>query len=150
MSFIPAVTFGIPRDIPKPAIICHVGTSERQCAYCGKLCEESAFGVALTTEAKVYRRRKCRDCYRNTKYALIERHYKWLAEYKQGKGCSRCGIKDPRVLDFHHREKKDKLFGIGGFRREVGFQKLKDEIEKCIVVCANCHRVLHDEERRGK
>ena len=126
-----------------------MGTSERQCAYCGKLCAESAFGVALTTSAKVYRRRKCRDCYRNTKQALIARHYEWLSGYKRERGCYRCGLKDPRVLDFHHRSKKDKLFGIGGLRREVGFQRLSEEIKKCEVVCANCHRIVHDEIRKN-
>ncbi len=62
----------------------------------------------------------------------------------------RCGIKDPRVLDFHHVNGKDKLFGIGGFRRAVGFEQIKKEIEKCEVVCANCHRIVHDEQRREK
>jgi len=109
---------------------------------------ESAFGVALTKPEKVYRRRKCRDCYRSTKQILIQRHYKWLSEYKRERGCYKCGTKDHRVLDFHHRDEKAKIFGIGGFRREVGFQRLKDEIEKCEVVCANCHRILHDEIRR--
>lgn len=123
---------------------------DKLCRYCGKSCPESAFGVALTTKTKVYRRHKCRDCYRGTKQALIARHYEWLSSYKREKGCGRCGVRDPRVLDFHHKDKKDKLFGIGGFRREVGFQKLKDEIEKCEIVCANCHRILHDEMRNGR
>ena len=120
------------------------------CKYCGESYPEDYFGVALTTKSKVYRRRKCRDCYRETKQDLIDRHYKWLSDYKQERGCCRCEIKDPRVLDFHHRDKQDKLFGIGGFRREVGFQRLKDEIAKCVIVCANCHRILHDEERKDR
>src|SRR3989338_9711042 len=92
----------------------------KECRYCGRSCPEESFGVALTTPKKVYRRRKCRDCYRNTKQALILRHYDWLSSYKKAKGCARCGIKDPRVLDFHHRSSEDKLFTIGSFRREVG------------------------------
>ena len=120
----------------------------QQCKYCGKLCSTTAFGVALTTPQKVFRRRKCRDCYRETKRALVNRHYKWLSDYKRNVGCTRCGIRDPRVLDFHHRDKKDKMFCIGGLRREVGFQKLLDEIKKCEVVCANCHRILHAEETK--
>jgi len=123
---------------------------DKLCRYCGRLCPEDAFGVALTTKIKVYRRHKCRDCYRSTKKALIARHYDWLSSYKRERGCARCGVADPRVLDFHHKDKKDKLFGIGGYRREIGFQRLKDEIEKCEVVCANCHRILHDEVRNGR
>lgn len=120
---------------------------KKRCDYCGVLHPEDHFGVAVTTATKVYRRRKCRDCYRATKQALIEKHYKWLNEYKERHGCVRCGTKDPRVLDFHHQKSDNKLFTIGGFRREVGFGKLQEEIAKCIVVCANCHRILHDEEK---
>jgi len=119
------------------------------CKYCGKTYPENTFGVALTTATRIYRRRKCRDCYRGTKQALITRHYEWLSDYKKERGCCRCGVKDPRVLDFHHRHKRDKLFGIGGFRREIGFQRLKEEIEKCEIVCANCHRILHEEMRQS-
>ena len=118
---------------------------KKKCNYCGIYFPEDHFGVALTTTDKVYRRRKCRNCYRLTKQALIEKHYAWLSEYKQRKGCTRCGIKDSRVLDFHHKKGENKLFTIGGFRREVGFGKLQTEIDKCEVVCANCHRILHDE-----
>ena len=123
---------------------------KKKCYYCGILYPEDAFGVALTTPTKVYRRRKCRDCYRLTKQALIQKHYLWLNEYKQQKGCHRCGITDPRVLDFHHEKGEDKLFTISGARRAIGSDRLKKEIEKCVVVCANCHRILHDELRENK
>src|SRR3989338_597011 len=123
---------------------------EKRCSYCHKLYPEEFFGVALTTPTKVYRRWKCRDCYQGTKRALIARHYAWLSDFKRKKGCSMCWVKDPRVLDFHHKNKGDKMFGIGGFRREVGFQKLVEEIKKCDVVCANCHRILHDEFRKNE
>ncbi|MCR4274594.1 MAG: hypothetical protein NUW02_00890 [Candidatus Campbellbacteria bacterium] len=122
---------------------------EKVCKYCGKSLPESFFGVALTTEKKVYRRRKCRDCYRITKQMLINRYYQLILEYKQQKGCSRCGVGDPRVLDFHHKNGKDKLFTVGTFRRAVGLSRIKSEINKCEVVCANCHRILHDEERKN-
>lgn len=121
--------------------------AEKKCVYCGISFPEDHFGVALTTPNKIYRRRKCRNCYRLTKQALIEKHYAWLSDYKQQTGCARCDIKDPRVLDFHHKKGEDKLFTIGGFRREVGFAKLKTEMDKCEVLCANCHRLVHDEAR---
>lgn len=123
---------------------------KKKCDYCGKHFPSNYFGVALTTARKVYRRRKCRDCYRATKQILIEKHYAWLNEIKSKAGCSRCGTKDPRVLDFHHRKGEDKAFSIGGVRREVGFDKLKVEIEKCVIVCANCHRILHHDMREVK
>ncbi|MFA7302645.1 MAG: hypothetical protein WC030_02755, partial [Candidatus Paceibacterota bacterium] len=106
----------------------------KRCEYCQKFYPEDAFGVALTTPSKVYRRRKCRHCYRTTKQILIQRHFEWINEYKQALGCHRCGITDPRVLDFHHKKGEDKLFSVGGFRRAVGFDRIKKEVEKCEVV----------------
>ena len=111
---------------------------------------ENAFGVSVTKPTKIYRRRKCRDCYRQMKMALIERHYEWINAYKGAKGCSRCGINNPVVLDFHHKDDKNRNFGISAVRREVGFKKLQEEIEKCEVICSNCHRLEHHEMKRNK
>lgn len=123
---------------------------QKQCLYCKKYYPEDTFGVALTTPQKIYRRRKCRDCYRTTKRVLIDRYFGWLVEYKESRGCSRCGVRDYRILDFHHENEETKLFTIGGFRRSVGFKRITNEVKKCIVLCANCHRILHDEQRKNK
>ena len=121
---------------------------KKRCDYCNKLYPENEFGVALTTETKIYRRRKCRHCYRLTKQALIGRYFEWLNEYKSQRGCMRCKIKDTRVLDFHHKNEQTKLFTVGSFRRSVGFERIRKEVEKCEVLCANCHRIFHDETRK--
>lgn len=121
--------------------------TESRCLYCGNSYPADAFGVALTTEKKTYRRRKCRDCYRTTKQVLIKRYHRWLNDLKIVKGCSLCGLKDSRVLDFHHKNETTKLFTIDGFCRSVGFDRIVKEVEKCEVVCAGCHRILHDEHR---
>jgi len=124
-----------------------MGIKKKRCDYCQKSYPENSFGVALTTEMKVYRRRKCRHCYRSTKQALISRYFQWINEYKVQHGCKRCKITDSRVLDFHHKNEQNKLFTIGGFRRSVGFDRIQKEVKKCEVVCANCHRILHSEKR---
>ena len=122
---------------------------QKVCKYCKKAYPESAFGVAATTPTKVYRRLKCRFCYRDAKQKLIQRHHQWINTYKKQRGCGKCGVTDPRVLDFHHKNDKNKLFTVGGFRRAVGFERIKNEVQKCDVVCANCHRILHNEIRGG-
>jgi hypothetical protein len=51
-----------------------------------------------------------------------------------------CGIKYPSyVMDFDHRDPTTKLFAIGA-AYSVAEKRLRDEISKCDVVCANCHR----------
>jgi hypothetical protein len=64
-----------------------------------------------------------------------------IREYKRAKGCSRCVETDPRCLDFHHLDSKTKEFSISNaFRMGYSLERIFLEIEKCILLCANCHR----------
>lgn len=77
------------------------------------------------------------------KKALIERN-KALVAGVRSKGCSICGYnKCQEALDFHHLDSSIKDIGIKDAVRQKGTEKLKEEIAKCIVVCANCHREIH-------
>jgi hypothetical protein len=121
----------------------------KKCKYCRKSFPESDFGVAKTTQNKVYRRCKCRYCYRKTKNDLKEKRRGWLADYKAEKGCKSCGLSDHRVLDFHHNG--DKEFTISDFYyHQFSLKKLELEVAKCEILCANCHRIYHFEERVNK
>ena len=118
----------------------------KECRYCHKKYPEKDFGVAATLPDRVYRRHKCRYCYRETKRDLIRRHRAWLEQYKKQRKCESCGNSDFRVLDFHHKDLKNKDFNISDFRYRAGFKKLQEEVEKCTLLCANCHRIVHYEE----
>lgn len=66
-----------------------------------------------------------------------------LVEYKGGK-CALCGFTGYfGVFDLHHIEKSKKSFGIskGGITRS--WEKMKAEADKCVLICANCHREVH-------
>lgn len=119
------------------------------CRYCKKYYPESDFGVALTTKNKIYRRHKCRYCYRKTKKDLWKKYQKWLNDYKKQHECSQCKNKDYRVLEFHHVQDKD-IQGSLCTCRNHSFKKIKNEVKKCILLCANCHRILHHQERINK
>ena len=69
---------------------------------------------------------------------------KKLIEYKGGK-CSKCGYdKDvPSAYDFHHRNPQEKEFAISQYM-VLDFEKLKPELNKCDLVCKNCHAEIHD------
>ena len=67
-----------------------------------------------------------------------------LQEYLGGR-CERCGNDDHRVLDFHHT--KDKKFTISG-RLHCSIADLKEEADKCILLCANCHRIEHSKDKQ--
>lgn len=63
-------------------------------------------------------------------------------EYKGGK-CVCCGYNEhPGVLDFHHLDQTLKEFSIGAAGYTRSWEKVKTELDKCILVCANCHREI--------
>lgn len=74
----------------------------------------------------------------------------FLNEYKVSRGCNICGFdKHPAALDFHHRIQKDKLFSVASWKLRTSNANLLAEIEKCDILCANCHRIKHFEELNG-
>lgn len=69
-----------------------------------------------------------------------------LVEYKGGK-CECCGYsKCVEALEFHHLDPSKKDFQISGTSKS--FDILKSEVDKCILVCANCHREIHANIRK--
>ena len=67
-------------------------------------------------------------------------------EYK-GSKCQICGYdKHIGALEFHHLEPSSKEFGIGAKGYTRSWDKVKNELDKCILLCANCHRELHGVE----
>lgn len=55
--------------------------------------------------------------------------------------CMDCGVQyPPYVMDFDHRDPETKTLTIANVAKH-GLQKLLDEIEKCDIVCSNCHRI---------
>ena len=67
--------------------------------------------------------------------------------HKADLGCEDCGNDDPRVLDLHHRDGEEKLMDVSNMRKRRGWLTVKAEMEKCRVLCANCHRIEHAESR---
>ncbi len=70
-----------------------------------------------------------------------------LIEYKGGK-CQRCGYDKPcaGAYDFHHRDSSKKEFGISSGCVQA-FEKMKEEADKCDLLCKNCHAEVHEEMR---
>ena len=60
--------------------------------------------------------------------------------------CSKCKITSPyyKMFDWHHTNPSEKEFNIGNITRSaVSWVTLKQELDKCIFLCANCHRLEH-------
>jgi hypothetical protein len=72
----------------------------------------------------------------------IEQTRKQFLAYKKTLRCSHCELADYRVLEFHHVGDKD-LNVSPMVNRGYSWGRIQKEIEKCIPLCCNCHRLEH-------
>lgn len=93
-----------------------------------------------------YERRREYHYERNKKRTESIRNY--IRELKSTLACIKCGENHPGCLEFHHRNPKTKTIEISLCDR-LGWsiKRIQKEIAKCDVLCANCHKKLHWEER---
>jgi 5-methylcytosine-specific restriction endonuclease McrA len=92
---------------------------------------------------------RCLKC-RNLAVSKRRKKLKQLAiEYKGGK-CSVCGYdRYIGALNFHHQNPKEKDFGLSARGFTHSWEKTKIELDKCILICSNCHAELHDKLRNS-
>jgi hypothetical protein len=86
---------------------------------------------------------------KNARNVLRRRHRSraHLMAYLREHPCVLCGEADPVVLDFDHL--RDKVWEVTNLARYGGWSRLLAEIEKCRVLCANCHR-RHTAQQAGR
>lgn len=79
-------------------------------------------------------------------HKMRERRRAFVEEFKLGKPCLDCGVEyPPPVMEFDH-VRGEKEFGLAeACTRNVKMSVLRTEVEKCDLVCANCHRIRHIE-----
>ena len=69
---------------------------------------------------------------------------KWEIIQERGGKCEKCGYdKCVGALEFHHTDPSQKDFGIANKGYTRSWEKVRLELDKCILVCANCHREIH-------
>ncbi len=75
---------------------------------------------------------------------IRDKNRAYVTKYLEDKSCIKCGESNPVCLDFHHREPSEKVKTISRLKSSgMSIKALIKEIEKCDVVCANCHRKIH-------
>lgn len=116
-----------------PKDISYKGTI-RTCPICGK---------AFYPKTAMANQRQC--CYNCMPDGIQLTRGMFLAKLKEARGgkCMRCGYdKCIKALEFHHLDPTQKDFTISNDRFKL--QDAVTESKKCILICSNCHKELHD------
>lgn len=140
----------------------------RQCCRCRESKPVSDFPTRNLPSGNKGLRSECRLCYNQyhrtrmarpdvrIKYAFARRKHlasyvQWFDSFKE-KPCMDCGCRFPtHVMDFDHRDPKEKRYHMASLRRALPSRKRAlIEMEKCDLVCANCHRVRTHKRRLSR
>lgn len=104
-----------------------------------------------------YRKRnpaKCKQILKKckAKYKASQSEFKaQLMNHIGQRVCKHCKNTDTRVLSFHHREPENKKFKISwALTHNYSLENMKIEAEKCDVLCANCHMIVHATNPKGR
>jgi hypothetical protein len=121
----------------------------------GQWLNKRSYSLAYPSRSKEYRSDYNKQYYqkKHTYFKAAKRRRKeeideFVRQQKVGLFCKRCNNSDIRVLDFHHRDRDGKEVGISYIRaRGWSDERILREIARCEVLCANCHRIEHWEEK---
>ncbi len=137
------------------------GVYMKYCTKCSINKDESCF-AQRKLKTKTILQSWCKDCMNKNRMNRYHINKKKEIEvkirYKQGLKdfidsikstlkCELCGEDNPIVLDFHHLDPSEKDFTLSdAVRLSKSKKKILNEISKCMVLCANCHRIIHYKE----
>ena len=128
---------GCQNQSSKKWLLNNSGGSEYCCRYCGEKDEHK-----FMKNGKSRNHTRCKKCHSGFSSKRFRKLKIEFVEYKGGK-CEKCGYNEcVGALDFHHidPEKKD-----AEWKRFKGrsLNSVKAELDKCMLLCANCHRAMH-------
>lgn len=131
----------------------------KKCHCCKKELEDSEFAKHTRPSGKIDLQNDCKKCDSLNRGNYQKEHKKettgtkrkrrdvvreFINQYKSKHFCIICKENDPIVLDFHHRNMEDKELEVGNAVKDGwSIEKIKKEIDKCDLLCANCHRREH-------
>lgn len=134
---------------------------QRVCSKCGD--PKAAIDFFVRDRRTGRRHTQCKGCYKVQRGTTQQQHYqqnreayitrakkrntaarqelyKQVLDYLRAHPCP-CGEHDPAVLEFHHRDPEDKEATVSSMLRNMrSWSRILVEVEKCDVLCANCHK----------
>ena len=82
-----------------------------------------------------------------TTKASVKKYKEQWRSFKATLSCVKCGQNHPATLDFHHIDSSTKEASVNKLIKYRAFKRAMEEVKKCVVLCANCHRIHHHDER---
>src|SRR6056300_1374891 len=115
----------------------------RKCRTCD---DELVINLNITQNTYDRKDYECNVCKQTRTTDRARRNKLEAIKYKGG-SCVDCGgTFPPRVFDFHHVNPDDKEHKIASMLRSQSWENAKQELDKCVLLCANCHRIRHSED----
>lgn len=115
-----------------------VKKEDKQCSKCKETKKLSDFYVKTDGYPYCY----CKTCMNSKRVEYMRKNKSDAIAYKGGR-CEACGYnKHQDALEFHHKDPLKKDFSISR-HRGASIDSIKSELDKCVLLCANCHRETH-------
>ena len=118
------------------------------CTKCGK--ELPLDDFYWRDKKRGLKRSECKYCHNSyVKEKYKERHDE-VVKIKSKIGCAKCGETRFYLLDFHHINPDEKDEGIAQMlRNNASWERIEQEMQKCVPLCSNCHREFHYFEKEN-
>lgn len=117
--------------------------NEKCCKTCLKVKDKKDF--YYNSGARDYLESRCKACSNKTRVDRGKKNKLKIIEAKGGK-CEHCGLTLEQshysVFDLHHKDPSDKDPKFNSFKFWP-WERIKAEIDKCLLLCSNCHRIEH-------
>ena len=124
------------RDLPITSFTYKDKAHTKLSSWCRDCQKEKTLEIRSNNPEKY----KKRDREKKAKLYIERRAF--IDKYKKS-GCIICGESELVCLDFHHVNQEDKSFEIGNYFHIKPIKVVEEEIKKCVILCANCHRKVH-------
>ena len=129
----------------------------KTCKECKQTLDDSNFYACQTGRDK--KSTKCKECTRIANLAARRnraQHYSdvqrrrskmrvdTFRKWKSEQGCLFCSESEACCLDLHHKDPNTKEDAVANLAAKWSWDRLQKEIDKCVVVCRNCHAKIHE------
>jgi hypothetical protein len=77
---------------------------------------------------------------------VVQRNLREIRKLKRSTTCAICGFDNPQTFEFHHKTplKNGKSARVMTLAYSgCSLERIQEEIDKCVLICANCHKIIH-------